>query len=277
MTPATEQPDRSPAAPFPGRRPFLFPHVWKAAILLLAAFAPITVTADQQDAIESGREELTDAAPGWYDPETDSLRRIRVKKQEEPQQVDRSDSETEPQQRRQRNAPPAASEAAGSAVQGIGWLLIAIVLLLIVGGLIYAFLRREDSESDERPDSGQASSAAVDRIEELPVNVRPQRGTLLDEARRLYQQGEFNQAVVYLYSYLLVELDKRQVIHLTRGKTNRQYLREARRQPRLAATLETTMFAFEDAFFGGHPLPRERFEQCWSRLDHFHADLQQST
>jgi hypothetical protein len=31
------------------------------------------------------------------------------------------------------------------------------------------------------------------------------------------------------------------------------------------------MVAFEDVFFGNHPLDRNRFESCWTRLDEFEA------
>ena len=41
--------------------------------------------------------------------------------------------------------------------------------------------------------------------------------------------------------------------------------------------LRVTMLAFEDVFFGNHPLERGRFESCWSRLDAFHHSLEQAT
>jgi hypothetical protein len=37
--------------------------------------------------------------------------------------------------------------------------------------------------------------------------------------------------------------------------------------------LDRTMVAFEDVFFGRHPLERQRFESCWGRLDEFHRRL----
>ncbi len=45
-----------------------------------------------------------------------------------------------------------------------------------------------------------------------------------------------------------MELDKRQFIHLDRGKTNRQYLRELGRRVDLRRLLEPTMVAFEEVF-----------------------------
>ena len=49
---------------------------------------------------------------------------------------------------------------------------------------------------------------------------------LLAEARRHYQAGNYGAAIVYLFSFQLVQLDRRQIIQLAKGKTNRQYLRE---------------------------------------------------
>jgi hypothetical protein len=33
------------------------------------------------------------------------------------------------------------------------------------------------------------------------------------------------------------------------------------------------MVAFEDVFFGHHPLDRSRFEACWQEVDEFHRRL----
>jgi hypothetical protein len=71
-----------------------------------------------------------------------------------------------------------------------------------------------------------------------------------------------------------VQLDRHHVIRLTKGKTNRQYLREARARPLLREILDRTMIPFEDVFFGHHKLSREQFEQCWRRLDEFQAELE---
>ncbi len=58
-------------------------------------------------------------------------------------------------------------------------------------------------------------------------------------------------------------------MRLAKGKTNRQYLREAGRERPLASLLERTMVTFEDVFFGRRALDREGFEICWNQLDQF--------
>ena len=79
--------------------------------------------------------------------------------------------------------------------------------------------------------------------------------------------------MIYLFSYELVQLDRQHLIRLAKGKTNRQYLRELRQRPPLQAILEPTMIAFEDAFFGRKTLSRERFENCWQRVEEFSRQL----
>src|SRR5262249_31318311 len=107
----------------------------------------------------------------------------------------------------------------------------------------------------------------------LPFKVRAATTDFLAEARRLYDAGQYSDAIIYLFSYQLVELDKYHVIHLAKGKTNRQYLRELRPRPLLAGVIETTMVAFEDAFFGKKQLSRETFERSWLRLNEFKLEL----
>jgi hypothetical protein len=71
-----------------------------------------------------------------------------------------------------------------------------------------------------------------------------------------------------------VELDRHHVIRLAKGKTNRQYVRETRQRPLLRTILETTMVAFEDAFFGNKTLSREAFERSWNRVNEFRMELE---
>jgi len=117
------------------------------------------------------------------------------------------------------------------------------------------------------------TSSDVDRVEDLPFQVRKPSGDFLSEAQRLYEAGKYSEAIIYLFSYQLVALDKRHVIHLAKGKTNRQYLRETRSRETIKLLLQRTMISFEDVFFGHHELSRERFEESWQKLDEFHQQL----
>ena len=85
-------------------------------------------------------------------------------------------------------------------------------------------------------DAGNAVEAAVvdrtasdaQRMEDLPIGVPPSDHDLLAAARACYEAGDYGKAIIYAYAYQLVELDKRHLVQLSKGKTNRQYLRELR-------------------------------------------------
>jgi hypothetical protein len=155
--------------------------------------------------------------------------------------------------------------------------LTALVVLLGLLAVLVAkaFLKDEVSESVVLRKVVE-STRDVDRVEALPFQLRGAKGDFLAEARRLYEAGHYSDAIVYLFSYELVQLDKHHLIRLAKGKTNRQYLREVRQRPTVRAILELTMIAFEDAFFGRKVLSRERFEECWQRLDEFQQELEHS-
>lgn len=167
----------------------------------------------------------------------------------------------------------------------LGWILRGFIFLIIaailgtIGFVLFRYFNLAsyfddgtlgDSTLDEK-----IPETPADKIEELPFDVRAVRGNLLDEARACYEQGDFNRAVVYLYGYQLVQLDKRQQIELAKGKTNRQYLWELRSRREMKNLIEPTVVAFEDAFFGEHDLDRSRFEPLWKNVDRFHQLLEQ--
>jgi hypothetical protein len=150
---------------------------------------------------------------------------------------------------------------------------VLVVLLGLLAYLIAAsFLKDEVSESTTVRKVVESRRDA-DRVESLPFHVRAATSDFLAEASRLYQAGKYSEAIIYLFSYELVELDKYHVIRLKKGKTNRQYVRETRGRPLLRSVLEGTMIAFEDAFFGNKTLSRETFERCWNRVNEFRGDL----
>jgi len=227
-----------------------------------------TVTA--QDAIEDGRNALNrDTDYPWYDPHTDSLRPTKLPDLKEPE-PDELEVDSSPAQ-----SPNISGGSAFSGfIQALFWAFIVALFIGLVALLVWAVLRHERKEDEKGETQVVESSSDIDRIEQLPFTVRQPQGNLLDEARRHYEAGDFREAIVYLYSYKLVELDKHHFIHLAKGKTNRQYLHEVRPQPRVIPLLERTMVAFEDVFFGDHVLERSRFETCWSGLGEFHQILQ---
>ncbi|WP_254510396.1 DUF4129 domain-containing protein [Anatilimnocola floriformis] len=160
----------------------------------------------------------------------------------------------------------------GALLQIIGVALFTAVISAVVYFLVKAFLQGEQTQTEGTKFIDTSSD--VDRVEDLPFQIKKPTGDFLSEAQRLYEAGQYSEAIVYLFSYQLVALDKRHVIRLAKGKTNRQYLRETRSREMIKQVLQRTMISFEDVFFGHHNLSRERFEECWRQLDEFHQQLE---
>jgi hypothetical protein len=151
-----------------------------------------------------------------------------------------------------------------------------VVLVIVLAALIVAIVRAVKFR--KRKASDQATPVPIgeaERIEALPFPVARGPLSLLDQARQFYQSGNYAGAMIYLFSHQLVQLDRRQIIRLAKGKTNRQYLRELGRARTLRHLVGQTLVGFEDVFFGHHGIDRQRFEACWSRLPEFESLLAQ--
>ena len=254
------------------------------ALAVLLSTAPGSLRAvdpgvGDEAAVEAGRVALRSGGFPWYDQQHDALRRVRVVPPKDLTGNRGSTWESRPRQKRASNGAnfTLLGKAFWSVMQALFWLILAVLLLGLVGLLVWAFLRRdgEAARSSGLADDSTSVSDA-ERIENLPFDVKRPQGDLLGEARRLYAEGRFAEAIVYLFSYQLVCLDRHQLIRLTKGKTNRQYLRELSVRPALRRLLEQTMLVFEDVFFGHYPLAKERFDLCWNQLDEFHHGVEQS-
>jgi hypothetical protein len=222
-----------------------------ATLFLFVLFmlpTPLRAAIDADQAVSGGAQALDSWWDyPWYDDQTDSVRRINVK----------ADSQSP--------VPTTTTVTRGprADIGWLGWTLLALVALGIVFMLIRAYMNRSRGADGSGKASLVGSAASVDRLEDLPFPLEQTDGDLLSAARRESEQGNYDHAIVLLYSHQLLELDRQEAIRLTKGKTNRQYLRELRQRPQLGRLLTTSMIAFEDVFFGAHSLGRERFAECW--------------
>lgn len=206
-----------------------------------------------REAVEAAGDGLADGGFPWYDQASDSARPIEFR--EELRREVRS-----------RSSSGVGSSGAG-VLTFVVWTVIAVVIVLIIFWIVYLVInwKKDDKDDDQLLDDDESG----DRVEALPQEVRARRGNLLDEARHHYEAGDYDKAIVYLYSYQLLALDRAQWIRLLKGKTNRQYLRELGENKEISAILLQTMIDFENVYFGHHSLPRERFESLWRQVDRF--------
>jgi hypothetical protein len=220
-------------------------------VILLALWATggiIVQAANPERAVSDGQKVLEDLGPNWYSAQDDAPRPLKVK-------------------------PEASTTAPSLPAINLNWIgYVALAFLAVVlGAILFALIRAlVDSKRKDALLLVRVAGGTIDRtrVESLPFTLAHQ-DDLLGGARRAYEAGDLRQAVILFYSHLLVSLDRHHVIRLTRGKTNRQYLREMAGRHRLYGLMEQAMVLFEDTFFGGHAVEPPRFEACWRRQAEF--------
>lgn len=209
--------------------------------------------AEPEVAVESAGDSLASAPKlPWYDRATDDFRAADV----------------QPPRRQTANMNTDFT----SLLLWLGWIVLAVALVYLVYLIARAFLNQEVSQS-VIVEQGSAG-ADISRVEELPVALGTSPFDFLDEAQRLYKRGNYGEAIVYLFSHQLLQLDRRHWVRLVKGKTNRQYLREVRRSAapsaeRLATMFEATVLLFEEVFFGKRLPSRDRIDGVWNDIDEF--------
>jgi hypothetical protein len=85
--------------------------------------------------------------------------------------------------------------------------------------------------------------------------------------------GDLRLALVYFFSWLIVESDKRGLLRARRGKTNREYWLELAVNPGVRTIYKATMDAFERVYFGGQTISREEFDDVWRLREPFVAAM----
>jgi hypothetical protein len=233
-----------------------------------------SLAATAQDAgIEAARRALSDRAKfPWYDSRTDTIKPVTLPVERPPRTpsdwIWNASSQSTSRSRR-------GSSGFWESFQYLIWIALAALLAALAYYWIKAIARHQAGQLTDGIEVEDRLRHEADSIEQLPFQVKRPQEDLLGEARRHFQQQNYGEAIIYLFSYQLVQLDRHQRIHLAKGKTNRQYVREVSSLPRLRQLLTATMLAFEDVFFGKHELDRQRFESCWDRLEEFDALVRQ--
>ncbi len=113
--------------------------------------------------------------------------------------------------------------------------------------------------------SGEAAKPAIGRgasVTDLPEGVRPGFGDPWTVAERSRASGDYGGAVVALFAFQLLGLDRRGLIRLTPGRTGRQYVQSVR-DAGLARSPAATLTLFEEYYYGGKSPSRASFEEVW--------------
>jgi hypothetical protein len=217
--------------------------------------------------------------PVWFDAKTGNITPVAVRRNE----IDVSDRHSSVATPDTRTNSAWWDSLLGSLSNVFSWLFegwltilgVFLVLLAIVAGFL---LWRYGSNGDGFFRSREAKDLLAHerekaKIQDLPFEIEQTAMGLLGQAAKLRAAGDYSKAIVYLFSHVLVEMDAARCIRLTRGKTNRIYLRELRGREMLKSFTNQLVQAFEFAFFGKHQLSQESFEAIWQQLPVFEESL----
>jgi len=130
------------------------------------------------------------------------------------------------------------------------FIAVIIVLLIIIG--IKTFLRISSNKKIDDED--------YDEIESFIENTDAPR----ELAQRYESEGNFRLAFRYLYIALLINLNTREIIHIEKAKTNRQYLKEIREnEPKIIDNFIPFTEAFAFYWYGKRTIDKEKLS-AWN-------------
>lgn len=169
------------------------------------------------------------------------------------------------------------SDLLGFVFRSSYYILAFFAIVLGIVGLVFLFrgsgLRRYGHgkvSQAERRESEQK------RITDLPFDLEPSLLGLREQADRYRTQGDYSRAIVFLFSHVLMQLDTAGHIRLTRGKTNRVYLRELKGREKELGFTSSLVNWFEPVFFGRKAMDPIAFEKLWNQLPAFESYLERN-
>jgi hypothetical protein len=145
---------------------------------------------------------------------------------------------------------------------GIGSLKVVLQVLVLaaviglIGFLIYRFVPAIRGRLSRKDKEKRGARVILGEQIEAHESARD----LLAEAERLAREGDLRGAIRKAYVAVLCDLSDRRVIALARHKTNRDYLRDVRRNERLFVKLRGLTGAFESSWYGLRPARTEEWE-----------------
>jgi hypothetical protein len=215
----------------------------------------------------------------WFDEDTGELLPVEVEDQRTDTE-NRSSRWTAVSSNTPNPVNPTAPATNFPFAQLFGWLMLGGLLIGLVSILAWVFANSDFDFTPGNIEQSLLKGENVDRqtrqrMEHLPEALRDTTVNPRSEAERLMQDGQFNEAIIYLYGHQLLLLDRVHWLRLARGKTNSRYVREAKRsQPEAGSRLQETVSAFERAYFGRHDLSQAEFERLWKLNMTLEQDIQ---
>lgn len=254
--------ERDFAAGFSSHRRFrLVVGLLLTALVLLAgckAKKPLT----DEKAVQTGKESLGQKTLGskqfpWYSPTTDDacfvpFPEVKVKENQPERDLNLDADYT----------------FLGALVKVLIYMFILILLIPIVYFLILAVMRLSGHEWNLK--RRREAEERQRRIETLPEEAREVYDDLLGAAEKAFRDGDYRRTLIYYFSYQLVLLDKSELIHMLKGKTNHEYLRELAQATGVRPFYHRAMQIFENVYYGEYELVTAEFFPIWEERHVMH-------
>ena len=135
--------------------------------------------------------------------------------------------------------------------------------LVVVGGMILFFVLFSVLQDLNGVFVSEAELAAQAELDEANLTA----STALKKAHTLSAGGDYRSAVHYLYLSTLLLLDERDILRYDRTLTNREYVKDLRRFPRLARTFQDVVSVFDRVWYGNQTLDALDFEEYAGKVE----------
>ena len=247
--------------------------MWATAISFCLGWSQCP-TAVGQVVEEAAKESLSKRSFPWYDASRDEVRSVELPQRRAAKSIDRDQVPMGID--KQQPTRPNVGGGSGYGLSMVAWVVVALLIALLFGALLWAFFRIESRSRTQR-DVMLSQRSLAESIKQLPFQMKHETGDLRQLAQQAYAASDFRQAIIYLFSHVLITLDQNGLIRLRKGKTNRQYLRELRPYRSLSDFYQQIMVPFEATFFGDHIVSQADFESCWNQLDGFQNRVNQTS
>ena len=168
---------------------------------------------------------------------------------------------------------PRSLEGLRTVAEVLFWTLVGAAVLAFVAATIWA-LRQGALGGVGKDKAKKARQDRERRLEAIAPEARERVDDLGTAAENALAAGDLRLALVYFFSWLIVESDKRGLLRARRGKTNREYWLELAVNPGVRTIYKATMDAFERVYFGGQTISREEFDDVWRLREPFVAAME---
>lgn len=155
-----------------------------------------------QDAIDDVKQALKNGDFPWYDSRGDEIAPVELPAPKEAASKNRNALPKYVPKTRIRGPVGPRSDFFGLSV--LAWVVIGLVIALVVGLLIWAFVKMENRpHKRSRVKSESDSRTREERIKELPFDLTKTKGDFREMAHAAYQSGDYRIAMTFLFSHVL--------------------------------------------------------------------------